>query len=115
MVSWSAFAFPSSRVTATVASTMTRAEAWQLLCEYTESESLRRHGLAVEAAMRRYAIHFGADAELWGVTGLLHDFDYERWPEPPDHTREGARILRERGVDEEIISAILSHAEWNQA
>ena len=52
--------------------------------------------------------------ELWGVTGLLHDFDYERWPNPPDHTREGARILRERGVDEEITVAILSHAEWNQ-
>src|SRR5688572_18150706 len=94
---------------------MTRAEAWQLLCEFTESASLRRHALAVEAAMRHYAPHFNEDPELWGVTGLLHDFDYERWPEPPAHTREGARILRERGVADEIIGAILSHADWNQA
>ena len=64
--------------------------------------------------MRRYGARFGADVELWGTTGLLHDFDYERWPNPPDHTRQGARILRERGVDEEIVAAILSHAEWNQ-
>jgi predicted hydrolase (HD superfamily) len=64
--------------------------------------------------MRHYAAHFGAETELWGVTGLIHDFDYERWPNPPEHTREGARILRERGADEEIIGAILSHAEWNQ-
>ena len=93
---------------------MTRDEAWSLLTEYTQSESLRKHALAVEAAMRHYAAHFGEDAEKWGVTGLLHDFDYERWPEPPAHTREGAQILRQRGVDEEIIGAILSHAEWNQ-
>ncbi len=93
---------------------MNRDEAWKLLTEFTQSESLRKHALAVEAAMRHYAAHFGADAEQWGTTGLIHDFDYERWPEPPAHTREGARILRERGVDEEIISAILSHAEWNQ-
>lgn len=92
---------------------MTREEAWNLLCEYTESDSLRKHALAVEAAMRHYARHFGEDEELWGVVGLLHDFDYERWPDPPDHTREGARILRERGVDEQIVSAMLSHAEWN--
>ena len=93
---------------------MTRDEACQLLNEYTKSESLIKHALAVEAAMRHYAVHFGGDAEVWGVTGLIHDFDYERWPNPPDHTREAARILRERGVDEEIIGAILSHAEWNQ-
>ncbi len=94
---------------------MTRDEAWSLLNEYTKSESLIKHALAVEAAMRHYAAHFGENVEPWGVTGLIHDFDYERWPNPPDHTREGARILRERGVDEEIVGAILSHAEWNQA
>lgn len=95
--------------------TMTRDEAWNLLTEFTQSESLRKHALAVEAAMRHYAAHFGNDVELWGTVGLIHDFDYERWPEPPDHTREGARILRERGVKEEIVTAVLSHAEWNQA
>lgn len=93
---------------------MTREEAWTLLNEFTKSESLIKHALAVEAAMRHYAARFGANVEQWGVTGLIHDFDYERWPNPPDHTREGARILRERAVDEEIIGAILSHAEWNQ-
>ncbi len=92
---------------------MTRNEALALLKEFTQSESLLKHAFAVEAAMRHYAAHFGADVELWGLTGLLHDFDYERWPNPPEHSREGARILRERGVDEEIVSAILSHAEWN--
>ncbi len=94
---------------------MTRDEAWCLLTEYTQSESLRKHALAVEAALRQYAPRFGGDPDLWGLTGLLHDFDYERWPNPPDHTRQGARILRERGVEEEVIGAILSHAEWNQA
>ena len=93
---------------------MTRNEALVLLKENTQSESLIKHALAVEAAMRHYALRFGGDAELWGIAGLIHDFDYERWPNPPDHTREGARILRERGVDEEIVGAILSHAEWNQ-
>ena len=92
---------------------MTRPEAWQLLVEFTPSVSLQRHALAVEAALRQYAPKFGGDTELWGLTGLLHDFDYERWPSPPEHTREGARILRERGVDEEIVGAILSHATWN--
>ncbi|MEW6304212.1 MAG: HDIG domain-containing metalloprotein [Verrucomicrobiota bacterium] len=94
---------------------MTREEAWSLLTEFTKSESLLKHALAVEAAMRHYAAHLGEDAEIWGITGLIHDFDYERWPEPPHHTREGARILRERGVEEEIIGAILAHAEWNRA
>ena len=93
---------------------MERDHAWKLLTEYTKSESLLKHALAVEAAMKHYATRFAADAGLWGVTGLLHDFDYERWPNPPDHTREGARILREHGVDEEVVGAILSHAEWNQ-
>ena len=93
---------------------MTRDEAWALLNEYTQNDSLLKHALAVEAALRHYAVHTGADAELWGVAGLLHDFDYQRWPNPPEHTREGARILRERGVSEEIVGAMLSHAEWNQ-
>lgn len=93
---------------------MTRDAALVLLKEYTKSESLLKHAFAVEAALRHYADHLAADRERWGLTGLLHDFDYERWPNPPDHTREGARILRERGVDEEIIGAILSHAEWNR-
>lgn len=94
---------------------MTRTEAWELLCEYTPSAALRRHALAVEAAMRRYATRLGGDPEGWGLAGLLHDLDYERWPNPPEHSRESARILRERGVDEEIVGAILSHAEWNHA
>lgn len=92
---------------------MNRDEAWNLLCEYVKDESLRKHSLAVEAAMRFYAGKLGGDVELWGVVGLLHDFDYERWPNPPDHSREGARILRQRGVDEEIVGAVLSHATWN--
>jgi putative nucleotidyltransferase with HDIG domain len=92
---------------------MTRENALALLQEFTKSESLLKHAFAVEAVMRHYAAHFGADVEQWGLTGLLHDFDYERWPNPPEHSREGARILRERGVDEEIVGAILSHAEWN--
>ena len=91
---------------------MTREEGWKLLTEYTQSESLLKHALAVEAAMRHYAAHFGEDVEKWGLVGLIHDFDYERWPEPPAHTTEGARILRTRGVDEEIVGAMLSHAEW---
>lgn len=92
---------------------MTREQAWQILTEHVQSDSLRKHCLAVEAAMRYYARHFGEDEERWGVVGLLHDFDYERFPEPPEHTRQGAQILRERGADEEIIGAILSHADWN--
>ncbi len=93
---------------------MKRDEALALLKEYTKTDSLIKHALAVESAMRQYATRFGENVELWGVVGLIHDFDYERWPNPPEHTREGARILRERGVDEEIVGAMLSHAEWNQ-
>ncbi len=93
---------------------MTRDDFLGLLTEYTKSDSLIKHALAVEAAMRFYAALFHEDVELWGKTGLIHDFDYERWPNPPDHTREGARILRERGVDEEIVGAMLSHATWNR-
>jgi putative nucleotidyltransferase with HDIG domain len=89
-----------------------RNEAWQLVCEYTVNESLRRHMLSVEAAMRAYASRFGNNPELWGVVGLLHDFDYERYPDVSvsGHPIEGARILRERGVDEVIVRAILAHA-----
>jgi len=94
---------------------MHRDQALALLKEFTRSESLIKHALAVEAAMRHYAERSGAEVETWGITGLLHDFDYERWQNPPDHTREGARILRERGVDEEIVTAVLSHADWNWA
>ena len=65
--------------------------------------------------MLHYAGLLGEDRNLWAITGLIHDFDYERWPNPPDHTREGARILRERGVNEEIVGAVLSHADWNRA
>ncbi|MEC8929503.1 MAG: HDIG domain-containing metalloprotein [Verrucomicrobiota bacterium] len=93
---------------------MNRDDAITLLREYTQSESLVKHALSVEAAMRHYAGMLDGDVELWGLAGLLHDFDYERWPEEPEHTREGAKILRERGVDEEVIGAILSHAEWNR-
>src|SRR5688572_13020430 len=93
---------------------MTRDEAWNLLHEYTKSESLIKHALTVEAAMRHYAAYLGENVEAWGMTGLIHDFDYERWPNPPDHTREGSKVLRERGMDEEIVGAILSHADWNQ-
>lgn len=90
----------------------TRAEAWELLCEYTQNENLRAHALAVEACLRAYARKFGADEELWGVTALLHDFDYERYPQAPDHPLEGSRILRARGYPEQIIRAILSHADY---
>jgi len=93
---------------------MNRDEAFILLKEYTRSESLIGHALSVEAAMRHYAERLEGNVDQWGLTGLLHDFDYERWPEAPEHTQEGAKILRERGVDEEIIGAILSHAKWNQ-
>lgn len=92
---------------------LTRTEGLSLLHEYVKSDSLRKHMLSVEAAMRRYAGLLGGDVEQWGLAGLLHDFDYERWPTPPDHTRQGAAILRAAGVDEEIVGAILSHADWN--
>ncbi len=91
---------------------MIRAQAWALLREYTQGESLIRHVLAVEAAMRAYARRFGADEEVWGIVGLLHDFDYEKWPDPKDHPTRGAEILRARGVPEEVVTAILSHAEY---
>ena len=91
---------------------ITRADAWALVTEYTESESLRRHMLAVEASMRAYARHWGEDEELWGITGLVHDFDYEQHPDPAHHPQAGSAILRERGYPEVVIRAILSHADY---
>jgi len=95
----------------------TRQDAWNLVCEFTQSESLRKHMLAVETCVRAYARKNGADEETWGLAALLHDFDYESWPNAghaPDreHPAEGAKILRERGYSEEIIRAILSHADY---
>jgi putative nucleotidyltransferase with HDIG domain len=84
----------------------------QLVDEFVKSDSLKRHMLAVEAAMRAYAERLGEDIEVWGTVGLLHDFDYERWPNAPDHPLQGSVILRERGYSEEIIRAILSHADY---
>jgi putative nucleotidyltransferase with HDIG domain len=97
----------------------TRDDAWKLLCEYTAGESLRKHALAVEACVRAYARKANADEELWGITGLLHDFDYERWPNDahaPDqeHPFAGSKILREQGYPEEMIHAILAHADYCQ-
>lgn len=100
--------------------TKTREEAWALLTEYTQSDSLLKHALAVEAAMRWYARQLGEDESLWGITGLLHDFDYERFPtyslegaEPSGHPFEGCRILRELGYPEEMLTAILGHATYS--
>ncbi|MEE8201026.1 MAG: HD domain-containing protein [Candidatus Acidoferrales bacterium] len=86
--------------------------AWNLLCEFTQSDSLRKHALAVEACVRAYARRLGGDEETWSLVGLLHDFDYERYPQAPDHPLEGSKILRQRGYPEEIIQAILSHADY---
>lgn len=91
---------------------MTREEVWTLLNEYTKGEGLIKHALSVEAAMRAYARRLGGDEEAWGLTGLLHDFDYERWPNPPDHPLQGSEILRAKGCPEEIIRAIQSHAKY---
>ena len=91
---------------------MTRADAFALLTEYVTDPGLIRHMLGVEVAMRAYARKMGGDEELWGQVGLLHDFDYQRWPDPPDHPLQGSEILRERGYPEELIYAILSHADY---
>jgi putative nucleotidyltransferase with HDIG domain len=91
---------------------MDRSAGLALMHEYTASASLRRHMLAVEAAMRAYARKFGEDEEKWGLVGLLHDFDYERWPDPPDHPLKGAAILAERGYPADVIYAIKSHADY---
>jgi putative nucleotidyltransferase with HDIG domain len=89
-----------------------REAAWNLLTEFTQSESLRKHALAVEACMRAYAKKFGADEELWGVVGLIHDFDYEKYPTAQEHPYKGNEILRERGYSDEIRRAIMSHADY---
>jgi len=90
-----------------------RAAAWSLLTRFTQSESLRKHALAVEACMRAYARHFGEDENKWGVIGLLHDFDYEKWPSPDAHPFKGCQILEEAGYPEDIRRAILSHADYS--
>jgi len=94
-----------------------REQAWGLLTEFTQSESLRKHALAVEACMRAYARKFASDSpeieELWGVVGLLHDFDYEKYPSLDDHPYKGNEILKERGYSDEVRRAIMSHAEYS--
>ena len=95
-----------------------RDDAWKLLCEYTQSDSLRKHALAVEACVKAYAKKMGADESLWSLTALLHDFDYERWPNAEhlatqEHPYEGSKILREKGYPEEMIHAILGHADYS--
>src|SRR5262244_758874 len=95
-----------------------RDDAWKLLCEYTQSDSLRKHMLAVEACVRAYARKNGADEETWSLAALLHDFDYERWPNDAhaadrEHPAEGAKLLRERGYSEQIVRAILTHADYS--
>ncbi len=92
---------------------MDRQQAWQLLCEYTQSESLRKHALAVEACMRAYARRFGEDEELWGIVGLIHDFDYEQFPTADLHPFKGCEILAERGYPEPVRRAILGHADYS--
>jgi putative nucleotidyltransferase with HDIG domain len=93
--------------------TLDRSQAWGLLCEYTQSESLRKHMLAVEACMRAYARKFGEDENKWGITGLLHDFDYEKYPTSAEHPFVGNKILEERGYPEDVRRAILSHADYS--
>jgi putative nucleotidyltransferase with HDIG domain len=99
-----------------LATAPTREEAWQLVCEWVESDSLRKHLLGVEAAMRAYARERGADEELWGVTGLVHDLDYERHPDLSDeengHPRTALRLFRERGWPEELVEAVAGHATF---
>ena len=92
---------------------MTRDAAWQLLTEYTKSDSLLKHAMGVEAAVRGYARAFGENEEEWGIVALLHDFDYERWPSLDDHPFRGCEILREKGYPEWVTRAILSHAEYS--
>lgn len=90
-----------------------RDEAWDLLCQYTEKDGLRKHALAVEAAMRHYARLYGEDEELWGITGLMHDFDYERWPDAENHPYRGNEILTAKGYPEILRTAIMGHAPYS--
>src|SRR6266568_1896574 len=87
--------------------------AWGLLTEFTQSESLRKHALAVEACMRAYAKKFGQNQDLWGIVGLIHDFDYEKYPTQEEHPYKGNEILKERGYSDEIRRAVMSHAEYS--
>ncbi len=91
---------------------MTRADAWCLLTEFTQSESLRKHAMAVEACMRAYARKLGGDEEQWALVGLIHDFDYEKYPSAEDHPYKGNEILQQRGWPEEMRRAIMSHADY---
>ena len=91
---------------------MNREESWELMCRWTESDSLRKHMLAVEAAMRAYARRFGEDEEKWGITGLLHDMDYEKHPTPDEHPMVGVRELESRGYPDDVIHAIKGHADY---
>jgi putative nucleotidyltransferase with HDIG domain len=91
---------------------MDRTGAWDLLCEYTKNENLRKHALAVESCLRAYARKFNEDEEKWAVVGLIHDFDYELYPTAPDHPLKGGEILKEKGLPEEIRRAILGHADY---
>jgi len=92
---------------------MNRDDAWQLLTEYTKGDSLLKHAMAVEAAVRGYARRLGENEDDWGIVGLLHDFDYERWPSLDDHPFRGCEILREKGYPEWVMRAILSHADYS--
>ena len=96
-----------------MASTPSRDEAWALLTEWTTTESLRKHALAVEAAVRGYARRFGEDEDAWGLVALLHDFDYERFPTPENHPFRGCDELRRRGYPDWVMRAILSHAQYS--
>jgi putative nucleotidyltransferase with HDIG domain len=89
-----------------------RNAAWDLLCEYTQTDGLRKHGLAVETVMRHFARKHGGDEDVWGITGLLHDFDYERWPTTEGHPFEGNKILADRGYPEDVRTAIMGHADY---
>src|SRR5438093_9520520 len=91
---------------------MNREQAWGLVQEYCQNPGLQRHMRAVEIAMQAYARKLGEDEEKWAIVGLLHDFDYERWPNPPDHPLQGSAILRDKGYPEDAIHAILSHADY---
>jgi putative nucleotidyltransferase with HDIG domain len=101
----------ASRVILAAGMDVTRDRAWETLTRYTKAEPLRRHALAVEAAVGGYARRFGADEELWRATALLHDFDYEIHPTLDKHPQDGAPILRDEGYPEELVEAVLSHAE----
>jgi putative nucleotidyltransferase with HDIG domain len=92
---------------------MNRAQAWALLTEFTASDSLRKHARAVEVSMRAYAARFGEDPDRWGMAGMLHDFDYEMHPRAPHHPVKGAEILLTRGVEPDIVYAILAHADYS--